>query len=118
MMYVKTTVTLEDCDGNEDEYEVGAEVDDAYDNYGGREVLDGCDVGEPDISAAGLTLDQAWLWPHPQEPGILADGWSAKVEDALAEAYYDLDRDLKADRDEYDDTSYFDRTHDGYKDCY
>ncbi len=77
-MYITTFVTLEDCEGNEADYEVGADV---Y-QEDGHIVVD-----EPDISAAGMTLEEALLWPDPQGGDVLQDGWSDIVELALADEY-------------------------------
>ena len=82
-MYVKTTVTLEDLQGNEDDYEVGADVDVSYDNYGGKERPCGYDVGEPDISAPGCKLKDSRV----ANPEVFVSGWSTRVEEALVEAY-------------------------------
>lgn len=86
-MYVVATVTLEDLHGNEDDYEVGADVTVAYDNRCGADFACGYEVGEPDISAPGCTLDASRIAHNPQGGGVLVEGWSDKVEEALTDAY-------------------------------
>lgn len=85
-MYVKTTVTLQDATGNEDEYEVGADVEPEYDNYGGKERQCGYVVSEPDVSAPGCNLRDSRIAQDPQDGG-LCDGWSERVEEALIDVY-------------------------------
>ena len=84
-LYVTVKVTLEDIHGDEADYEVGAWVDEEY-LHDGRDRWVGYSVGEPDISAAGSTLEESRLYPDPQGGESLADGWSGVVEAALAEA--------------------------------
>lgn len=97
MAYITTIVTLEDVHGEEADYEVGADVTyDPGDGPWGPEY----EVGEPDISAAWSTLDESRLHPNPQQPGVLKDGWSDKVIDALTRVAEDDDG-LGLDPDDY-----------------
>ncbi len=105
-MYVTTTITLQDLQGNEDEYEVGAEVEPTYMHDGRSDRHMGYEVGEPDISAPGCELKSSRLAPDPQAGGVLCDGWSDRVEEALVDAYVSKLEDMSEDRldpDEYDD---------------
>ena len=77
-MYVKATVTLTDVLGNEDDYQVGADVD--YDP-GGSGWAPEYSVGEPDISGPGGKLATSRILSDE----LLAPGWSDIVEEALIE---------------------------------
>ena len=82
MAYIITKVTLLNAQGEEHDYEVGADVGVTPGGFGyGR----GYEVGEPDISPPDGTLDEGRLEPNPQQPGVLQEGWSDIVEQALAE---------------------------------
>jgi hypothetical protein len=97
-MYLTTTVTLQDVNGNEDDYHVGAEVDYQSPGNGWHGQYY---IGEPDISAPGGWLKSSRLAPYPYNGGVLADGWSAAVEEALVECYLAVCND-DTDPDEYD----------------
>lgn len=113
MSYIITTVTLQNVHGEEEEYEVGADVEyepeDRECGWMSRYV-----VGEPDISAPGSTLKESRLAVDPQAPGWFPVGWSDICEDALTEAYKaaegasfdDTDPDECDDTDIYDDRDY------------
>lgn len=93
-MYVKTSITLTDRDGREDDYEVGATV--TYES-GGNGWAPSHEVGEPQFSAPGLTLKDAWLAADPSE--AFPSGWSASVEEKLIETHEGIVSDLYDDRD-------------------
>ncbi len=76
-VYVITQVMF---DGDDAEYEVGAEVD--YDP-GDRCQSPSHEVGEPDISAPDCRLK----WSRLIDPSTLPDGWSDVVEEALVAAH-------------------------------
>lgn len=83
-MYVKTYITLEDLNGKEDDYEVGACVD--YEP-GGNGWAPCHTVGEPDFSAPGGELSTSRLASDPQSGDTFPKGWSDRVEEALIEAH-------------------------------
>ena len=74
-MYVTAYITIADVD-----YEVGAEVE--YTNAGGGSGEH--EVGEPDVSAPGCRLKEAWL---VDQDGELPSGWSDEAKDALVDVY-------------------------------
>lgn len=106
-MYVKTTITLQDLQGNEDVYEVGADVEPSLMHDGVRDRFTGYyDVGDPDFSAPDGELASSSIARDPQGGGVFPTGWSDAVEEALVSAYQatceDGD-DEGPDPDEYDD---------------
>lgn len=103
MSYIIVTVTLENLQGEEDDYEVGADVEVAYDNRGGADFACGYEVSEPDVSAPVCALDDSRCYPDPQGGLVFAAGWSDKVEEALTDAYI-----AQSERDEPEDDYYED----------
>jgi hypothetical protein len=88
MAYIITNVYFETGpQGEEEEYEVGADVEPEL-MYGPRgDVWTGhYSVGEPEFSAPGGTLATSRLAFDPQGGG-LPDGWSELVEGRLVEEY-------------------------------
>lgn len=103
-MYVKTYITLTDAHGDEEDYEVGADVSYIPGDHATRAWARWYEVGEPDISAPGCTLDDSRIAHDPQGGEVLEDGWSDRVEEALTDAYIaGLGEDDGPDPDEYDD---------------
>ena len=94
-MYVHTYVTLTDILGNENDYQVGAEVDH---DPGGNGWAPEYSVGEPDISAADGKLATSRILSDE----LLQQGWSDTVEEALILAYSEDDSAdcLRCDADE------------------
>lgn len=74
-MYVETLIALQNADGTEAVYEVGADVEPYTETT--------YQVGEPTVSAAGCLLKEAWLTDHK----LLAPGWSDVVEEQLIQEY-------------------------------
>lgn len=103
-MYVKTYITLQDVDGNEDDYEVGADV--SFDP-GGNGWASSYEVGEPDISAPDGKLATSRLAKDPQAGGVFVGGWADALTEALVEAFQDKVEDMyedsRPDPDEYED---------------
>lgn len=77
-MYVIADVELTDLEGNEESYQVGADVEV---HHLGTEY--GYEVCEPDVSAAGSSLRLSRI----VNVETLAPGWSDVVQEALIEAY-------------------------------
>ncbi len=102
-MYVRTKVTLTDINGDEADYEVGGEVEEAYIHDGTRDRYAGLTVGEPEVSAAGSDLDCSRLYPDPQGGESLAKGWSDAVTEALESEYDCACSDMCADYDSVSD---------------
>jgi hypothetical protein len=112
-VYVKTYIILQDLEGREDEYEVGADVE--YEP-GGNGWSPSHEVGEPEFSAPGSTLKESRLALDPQAGEVFPRGWSDAVEEALIEAHESRIADLYDDevngRADYE----YDRMKEGYYD--
>lgn len=98
-MWVVTSVTLQDLAGNEDEYEIGADVE----GYGCSRDYD---VGEPTFSAPGGELETSRLAADPQDGTVFPVGWSDAVEEALAQAYTDRLEDMYSSKADHDYDTY------------
>ena len=95
-MYVRTTVTLTDLQGNEDDYEIGACVD--YEP-GGNGWAPCHSVSDPDFSAPNGELATSRLAGDPQAGDVFPAGWSDRVEERLIEEHEGRIGDREDDRD-------------------
>lgn len=83
-MYITVVMGFETGpNGEEEMYHIGADVDESYDNYGGRERWGGWEVSEPDISAPGSTLSESRATQATID--ALPAGWSERFEERATE---------------------------------